>query len=175
MKTVSLFLGERRVDTWEWLAFVHLCSLSQKKTKTKTKKVLLHPFSWITFLRQVNNRDEPESDLGRAPCKATGVNSALLWMYEHHHTCSLRAICFLQCHHRLLQRDSLILSFLYSSDQVAFFFGGGTTHRTGLFYIFAFGCWLTLTGQWVTSAGRACTYCMSRYSCPLHCLFFVLQ
>lgn len=59
MKVVSLRLEERCVVTWGWLALVHICSLSQKK-----KKILPFPFSWITFLRQVINRDEPESKWG---------------------------------------------------------------------------------------------------------------
>lgn len=38
------------------------------------------------------------------------------------HTRSQCAICFLQCHHRLLHRDCLILSFLYSSERFSFSF-----------------------------------------------------
>ena len=131
------------------------------KTGMLTQLTLLWPFSQksylfslIIFLRQVNKQDKPESDLWSdwyKLCLVVNVWASL------DHTCSVCAICFIQRYHRLLQTDSFILSFLYSSEWVlscfcSFFHqrGGKAVNplqRTVFCFFFVF---LTL-GFWLTS------------------------
>lgn len=113
----------------------------------KKKKVLLYLFSFITFLRQFNNRDEPDSNGGTRLVKWS-VETALLWMYEHHSTTHARYVLSVfysataDCCRETVNTTPLVLIW-----PRCYFLGGGDkllSHRNSLFfYIFAFGCWLT--------------------------------
>lgn len=67
---------------------------------------------------------DPREKLRYTPCKATveTLPCCECTNITRPHTRSQCAICFLQCHHRLLHRDCLILSFLYSSERFSFSF-----------------------------------------------------
>lgn len=149
MKTVSLWLEERGVLTHENGSHLSTSALCQKKKKSYC--ICFHQSHfWGKLTTEVNLRATEGTGLVKRLVETLPCCECMNITRPH-----MLAICFLQCHHRLLQRDSLILSFLYSSDRV-FLENKLSTHRTGLFYIFAFGCWLTSRGQWVTSAGWAC-------------------
>lgn len=101
----------------------HTALLMIKKEEEK-KETFLCLLSFITFLRQVNNQVDPWEKLRCTPCKATveTLPCCECTNITRPHTRSQCAICFLQCHHRLLHRDCLILSFLYSSEWFSFSF-----------------------------------------------------
>lgn len=152
--------------------------LTHGSSHDQKKKTYL--LSFITFLGQINNRVDPERNWGARLvkqrwklCLVVNVRTSL------DHTRSQCAICFLQCHHRLLHRDCLILSFLYSSEWFSFclFLETNLMHHSRLFIFFAFGCWLTLRRPRVTSyrTSMHILYEQMQPKSPLHCLFFVLQ
>lgn len=124
-------------------------------------------FSSIIFLRQAHDHEKQrvteealESDRHKL-CLSVNVWTSL------NHTCLLRAVRFQQCHHRLLQRDSLKLSsfvsFLRRRHHCI-------AEEVFIYFFNAFNRWLTSRG--VTSVEGACTYCTSRYSRSVHVTAF---
>lgn len=143
------------------------------------EKFTVSLFTWITPLRRVS----PEMKMRWGRRQATTGNSALLWMYEHHSTTHARYLLsvFLQCHHRLLQRDSLILYFWYSSKLLSFcsfcchffFFARPWRIVQEFFVFFAFGCLLSARGGRHLPDEHA-HYYTRRYSCQVHITAFFL-
>lgn len=140
------------------------------------KKFTVSPFHWITLLRQSCTRDELVTGAGNS-CLVVNVRASL------DHTRSLPATCLLQCHHRLLQRDSRYSS---SRPRLLLFFPpprlflckilqkkkkNRTEPFCTLVLFSAFGCLLSAK----ENAGRLHRDEHAQLSNPHHCLFFVLQ
>ena len=151
---------------------------SHLSTSALRETVLLYPFSWITFLRQVNNRDEPESKWGTRLAQRL-VETLPCCECMNITRPHMLATCYLfftvppqTAAERLFNTFLLVL--IWPS---CIFFGTNSWRIVRDFLYFCIWLLTNLEGT-VSDFCRTSMHILYeqiQLTSPLHCLFFVLQ